>query len=355
MRILSVVGARPQFVKAAVVSRVLAERGVPEILVHTGQHYDTNMSQVFFEEMHIPTPQYNLGVGSGSHGDQTGETLKRVERVMLDERPDRVLVYGDTNSTLAGALCAAKLHIPVAHVEAGLRSFNRRMPEEINRVLTDHVSDWLLCPTATAVENLEREGIGRGVHEVGDVMYDAVLFYQPIAARRSSILKDLSLMPQTYYLATIHRAENTDDPRRLGSILEALAQVGRPIVLPLHPRTRRILREQGLETPGTVRLLEPVSYFDMLLLESHAAAIFTDSGGVQKEAFFFHVPCITLRDETEWVETVAAGWNTVVGTDTQRILEASARLTHRPPEEPPLLFGDGRAGEKICKIIEAAV
>jgi UDP-GlcNAc3NAcA epimerase len=348
VKIVSIVGARPQFIKAAPVSRVLRRRHA-EVLVHTGQHYDHNMSAVFFEELDIPEPDYNLGIGSGPHGQQTGRMLEAIEQVLLDERPEWVLVYGDTNSTLAGALAAVKLHIPVAHVEAGLRSFNRRMPEEHNRVLTDHVADLLFCPTQTAVENLAREGITRGVHNVGDVMYDAVLHNIGIVEKRSNVLERLELQPKGYLLATVHRAENTDDPVRLAAIIEALGAASEPIVFPAHPRTRSVLAKLGLSPPANVQLIEPVGYLDMLLLERHARLILTDSGGVQKEAYFFGVPCVTLREETEWVETVEAGWNEVVGVNPQRIIAAVQSL--RPAARPPLVFGDGRASEQIVKIV----
>ncbi|WP_243089948.1 non-hydrolyzing UDP-N-acetylglucosamine 2-epimerase [Thermus neutrinimicus] len=314
MTVVSVVGARPQFIKAAAVSRVLrATPGLREVLVHTGQHHDDNMSRVFFEELEIPEPDYHLGIGGGTHGQNTGRMLEAIEGVLLKEKPDWVLVYGDTDSTLAGALAAAKLHIPVAHVEAGLRSFNRRMPEEINRVLTDHVSDLLFAPTETAVQNLLREGIPADkVHLVGDVMYDAALYYGEKAERESQILQRLNVAPKGYILATVHRAENTDDPVRLRVILEALAQVHRevPVVFPVHPRTRKRAEAYGLEELlDRMLTIEPVGYLDMVMLEKNARLIATDSGGVQKEAFFYRVPCATLRDETEWVELVESGWN----------------------------------------------
>jgi UDP-GlcNAc3NAcA epimerase len=348
VKIVSVVGARPQFIKAAPVSRVLRRSHV-EVLVHTGQHYDHNMSALFFEELGIPEPDYNLDIGSGPHGRQTGQMLEAIEEVLLDQQPDWVLVYGDTNSTLAGALAAVKLHIPVAHVEAGLRSFNRRMPEEHNRVLTDHAADLLLCPTQTAVGNLAREGITRGVHNVGDVMYDAVLHSIGIAEKRSTVLRHLALKLGGYLLATVHRAENTDDPTRLAAIVEAFGAVPEPIVFPVHPRTRAVLTTFGLAVPANVQLVEPVGYLDMLLLEKHARLILTDSGGVQKEAYFFGVPCVTLREETEWVETVEAGWNVLVGADSQRIAAAVQDMT--PLRAPQAVFGDGRASERVVEII----
>ena len=357
MKVVSIVGARPQFIKLAPICRAMerAKDVILHLIVHTGQHYDYEMSQVFFDELGLKAPDYHLGVGSGTHGYQTGEMLKRIEEVLMQEKPDLVMVYGDTNSTLAGALASSKLHIPLAHVEAGLRSFNRKMPEEINRILTDHVSDFLFCPTQNAVEHLRREGftgiLNGGkllpldcnpsdfphhsplVVNTGDVMYDALLLYTELAEKRVWILEKLNLKPKAYALATIHRAENTDNPERLGAILEGLERIAReglPVLLPLHPRTRKQLREADLH-PKDVRALEHVSYLDMLILEKNARVILTDSGGVQKEAFFFRVPCVTLRGETEWVETVEAGWNTLVGCDAERIVQVA--LEAREGEE----------------------
>jgi len=356
MKIIDVVGCRPQFIKVApilhVIDRYNAEHHdspIIEVLVHTGQHYDYEMSQVFFDELGLKAPDYHLGVGSGTHGYQTGEMLKRIEEVLLKEKPDLVMVYGDTNSTLAGALAAAKLHIPVAHVEAGLRSFNKKMPEEINRVFTDHASDLLFCPTETAVKNLRREGIEKGVYLVGDVMYDAVLLYLSLAEEKSHILEQLGLKPKSYALATVHRAENTDQPERLQAVFEGLQRVakeGFPVILPLHPRTRKRLDAMDIHPQG-VQLLDPVSYLDMLVLEKNAKVILTDSGGVQKEAFFFRVPCVTLREETEWVETVEAGWNTLVGCDPERILQVA--LGAKAGEESAWPYGDGRAAERVVE------
>ncbi|PYU29979.1 MAG: UDP-N-acetylglucosamine 2-epimerase (non-hydrolyzing) [Acidobacteria bacterium] len=351
MKIASIVGARPQFVKAAMVSRALRSAGVTETLVHTGQHYDDNMSKVFFEELRIPKPDYNLGIGSGDHGSQTGRMLEALENVLQREKPNWALVYGDTNSTLAGALAAAKLHIPVAHVEAGLRSFNRQMPEEINRIVTDQLSTLLFAPTETAVRNLQREGIADGIHNFGDVMYDAVLTHRELATIQSRILGGLNLHPKTYALATVHRAENTEDLRRLLEIFEALRILSRelPIVLPLHPRTRHALESIPILVNAQLILIEPVSYLDILLLESQARFILTDSGGVQKEAFFFRVPCITLRDETEWVETVDAGWNVVAGTRRESIIQAARSAQAGRCDAYP--FGDGNAAQNIARVI----
>ena len=349
MKVLTIVGARPQFIKAWPVQRALLRAGIEELLVHTGQHYDDLMSQVFFDEMGIVAPTRNLGVGSGNHGEQTGRMLTEIERLLIAERPDTVLVYGDTNSTLAGALAAAKLGVRIAHVEAGLRSFNRSMPEEHNRVLTDHSSDLLLCPTQTAVDNLSREGITGGVHLVGDVMYDAVLHFGGLARERSRVLDDVRVEPGAYYLATIHRPYNTDDPDRLHALLAALDALPRPVVLPLHPRTRQRLGARGVST-ASLRLIDPVGYLDMLQLEQHAAAILTDSGGVQKEAYFFGVPCFTLRSETEWVETVASGWNTLVGADPASLPDVVSRW-RRPDDAAPACFGRGDAADQIAAVL----
>jgi UDP-GlcNAc3NAcA epimerase len=355
MKVLTVVGARPQFIKAAAVSRVLRMRpGVREVLVHTGQHYDENMSAVFFSELEIPEADHNLGIGGGSHGAQTGRMLASLEEVVMRERPDRVLVYGDTNSTLAGALVAAKLHVPVAHVEAGLRSFNRAMPEEINRVVADHLSDLLFAPTSVAVDNLAREGItGDRVRRTGDVMYDAALFYAGKARKTSGIAARLGLASTDYALATIHRAENTDDPERLAAIFDALAALaGRlRVVLPLHPRTRKALEAvaPGRRWPTGLVNIEPVGYLDMVVLENRARLVVTDSGGVQKEAFFYNVPCATLRTETEWTELVAAGWNTLLDPTAPRLAaRLVARLDAPAPATHPQLYGDGNAAGAIC-------
>lgn len=355
MKVVTIVGARPQFIKAWPVGRALRDAGIAEHLVHTGQHYDERMSNVFFDEMGIRRPDRNLEVGSGPHGAQTGRMLIALEQVMLEERPDWVLVYGDTNSTLAGAVAACKLEIPIAHVEAGLRSFNRSMPEEHNRVLTDHCSELLLCPTQTAVDNLAREGVTRGVHLVGDVMYDAVLHFGAMARDRSRILNECEVEDGAYYLATIHRAYNTDAPSRLLALLRALDHLDAPVILPLHPRTRSRLAEHAPDAAfSRLRLIDPVGYLDMLRLEQGARAIVTDSGGVQKEAYFFGVPCFTMRPETEWVETVASGWNTLVGDREDAGGDSLASIVarwRRPSVPPPPLFGAGDAADRIASLL----
>ena len=347
--ILTVVGARPQFIKAAPVSRALAG-SFHEILVHTGQHYDHGMSDVFFEEMEMRPPDFHLGAGGGSHAEQTGKMLIEIEKILDTVKPGYVLVYGDTNSTLAGALAAAKLHVPVAHVEAGLRSYNRLMPEEVNRVLTDHISSLLFCPTDAAIENLAKEGIRRGVERVGDVMYDALLHNLALARKRSTILSSLGLERSAYALATVHRAANTDDPDRMRAILDALGSLSSPVVFPVHPRTRKMIGELGLSVSDTVRLIEPVGHFDVLILQENADCILTDSGGMQKEAYLLGVRCITLREETEWVETVEAGWNRLAGVDGDVIREAFE--SWRPAGARPTLYGDGDAAGEICQILE---
>ena len=352
MKLLSVVGARPQFIKASPLTLFLRKQHC-EILVHTGQHYDYGMSDVFFQDLGIPTPDYHLGIGSGGHGAQTGAMLTAIEEVLLKERPDAVIVYGDTNSTLAGALAAAKLHMPVAHVEAGLRSFNRSMPEELNRILTDHISTWLFVPSMVSRTQLQHEGIECGVHIVGDIMYDALLMHRERAETRSPILDRLQLSPRTYYAATVHRAENTDRHENLRSIFKSLQILGKPVVLPLHPRTEKKLTEYGIETGSNIRCVEPLGYLDMIRLQEHAACVLTDSGGVQKEAYYLGVPCVTLRMETEWVETVAAGWNVLCGSDVDQIETAVQQMENcRGPR--PNLYGDGRTAERIVDILTSA-
>ena len=357
-KIITVVGARPQFVKEAPVSKALKEsHKYLEVIVHTGQHYDNNMSASFFEELAMQPPDYNLGVGSASQALQTGEIMKRLEPVLKEESPELVIVYGDTNSTLAAALTASKLHIPVAHVEAGLRSFNREMPEEINRVVADHVATFLFCPTTTAVQNLEKEGITDNVFNTGDVMYDATLQFSQEAEEKSSILRDLRLEKEEYILATVHRAENTDNRQRLFNIFSALKDLTREIsvVVPLHPRTRKMLLHFMLEDLlDGIKIQEPVGFLDMVSLESNARLIATDSGGVQKEAYFHQVPCVTLRDETEWVETVAAHWNVLANVETVEGITETVRASIAFSGVRPDIYeyGDGRASQKIVRALE---
>lgn len=350
MRVASIVGARPNFVKLAPLSREL-RRYFEETIIHTGQHYDYAMDKIFFDELGIPKPDYHLNVGSGTHGYQTGEMLKRIEEKFIQAPPDLVLVFGDTNTTLAGALAAAKLHIPLAHVESGLRSFDRRMPEEINRTLVDHCSDILFCPTKTAVRHLEREGIRDGVFLTGDVMVDVLQESIRLAAEKNRILEEQHLIPGRYYLATVHRAENTDNLENLNSIVDAFCEIGE-IVFLCHPRTEKKLKESGLwdRLNGCITILPPAGYFDMITLEKHAKMILTDSGGVQKEAYIFKVPCITLRDSTEWTETVEEGWNVLVGANKAAILSMVEGF--RPDEGTHTeLFGRGNASPRIVEIL----
>lgn len=348
-KILTIIGARPQFIKASVVSKAIAAaEGLHEVIVHTGQHFDANMSDIFFDQLGIPRPDHLLDIHGGSHGEMTGRMLIEIERVLQQERPDRVLVYGDTNSTLAGALVAAKLHIPVAHVEAGLRSHNMQMPEEINRILTDQISDILFCPTDTAVRNLEHEGFAQKpikVLQVGDVMQDSALFF----AKRATAPAGLE-QQSGFVLATLHRAENTDDPQRLGSIVAALNQVHAeiaPVILPLHPRTRAAIVRAGFAL--NVQLIDPVGYLEMLWLLQQATLVLTDSGGVQKEAYFFGKPCVTMRDQTEWVELVEAGANELVGADTKAIVSAVQKNKGRTVQDQNQLYGGGNAAQRIVR------
>lgn len=342
-KVLTVIGARPQFIKAAPVSRALKSAGLDERIIHTGQHFDAGMSDVFFDELHIPKPSHHLGVSGGGHGDMTGRMMQALEPVFVQEKPDWALVYGDTNSTLAGALVAAKLHIPVAHVEAGLRSFNRRMPEEVNRILTDHVSALLLCPTQIAIDNLRNEGVTEGVHHVGDVMYDAVIESREFSKARPDILASLGIREGRYALATLHRAENTDRRDRLEAVLDFLRQrsaAGLTVLLPIHPRTRQKIAEFGLSTAG-ITVCDPVGYLDMARLLSACVEVLTDSGGVQKEAYFHRKPCVTLRDETEWVETITHGWNRLWTTDGYAVRKDIAE------------YGDGHSAAIIAKLLLA--
>lgn len=349
-KILTIVGARPQFVKAAALSRQLSNAGLKEVLVHTGQHFDKNMADVFFNEMNIPEPNYNLGINSLSHGAMTGRMIEKTEEVLLNEKPDVVMVFGDTNSTIAGALAAAKLHIPVAHVEAGLRSFNMKMPEEINRVLTDRISDFLFCPTQTAVDNLKNEGFDNFDSQVilsGDVMYDVALYYSKISENRSSILAELVLKEKSYVLVTLHRQENTDDSGRLIGIIDALNELAKEykIVLPLHPRTRKIIEKENIKL--NFFPIEPVGYFDIIELLKNCEFVLSDSGGLQKEAFFFEKNCLVIRDETEWTELVELGYNFVVGATTQKIIETAEMLRNRKSTFAVKPYGQGNAAEKI--------
>ena len=352
MKVVTVLGARPQFIKAAPLSGALRKQHVEKI-VHTGQHYDYRMSDVFFEELGIPKPDYFLGVGSKQHGAQTGEMLKGVEEVLLKEKPDWLLVYGDTNSTLAGALAASKLHIPIAHVEAGLRSYNRLMPEEINRVLTDHLSSLLFCPTDQAVKNLALEGLSEGVVRTGDVMADA-LYFHARRAEEKNVAGNCRSPWKSYLLATVHRAENTDNPGRLEGILKAFGRLDGHIVLPLHPRTKKLISDRQMTLPKNVEVIEPVSYLEMIILEKDAELILTDSGGVQKEAYLWQVPCVTLRDETEWIETVHLGWNKLTGANPEKIVAAVSSFRQNPlPPYLENLYGNGKASEEIVAAMAA--
>ena len=339
MKILTIVGARPQFIKAAAVSRAMGQNDISEVMVHTGQHHDPELSDIFFSELSIPRPIHQLGVHGGNHGSMTGRMLIDLEPVMLQENPDLVLVYGDTNSTLAGALVAAKAHVPVAHVEAGLRSFNREMPEEINRIVADHLSDVLFCPTSRSVENLEREGLHDRVHLVGDVMYDISQLVGELAAK-SSILDELSLQENSYSVATIHRAENTDNEERLSQLLDYLKDQASDhvVVFPVHPRTEEAFKRFGLDTKG-LKVIPPLGYMDMTRLVQGATCIYTDSGGLQKEAYFHRIPCVTLRSETEWVETIDSGWNRLWTEESYR------------PRREITEYGNGRTAEKIVEVL----
>jgi UDP-GlcNAc3NAcA epimerase len=354
MKILTIVGARPQFIKAAALSRELKSRaGVEEILVHTGQHFDKNMSDVFFDEMNIPKPKYNLEINSLGHGAMTGRMLEGIEKLLLDEKPNMLLVYGDTNSTIAGALAAKKIHVPVGHVEAGLRSFNMRMPEEVNRILTDRISDHLFCPTDTAINNLKNEGFNDfdcKIHRSGDVMQDAALYYAQFSEEKSDVLAKLG-NPKNFALTTIHRAENTDDPIRLTSIISALNEINKSqqVICPLHPRTRKIL--ENLPEKPAFSIIDPVGYFDMIELLKHASLVMTDSGGLQKEAFFFQNACITMRDQTEWTELVDNGYNMLAGADKEAILGAYDTMRSLNLDFSKDLYGGGMASANIANVL----
>jgi len=359
MKILTVLGARPQFIKAGSVSRVIAQyEDIQEVIIHTGQHYDANMSDIFFEEMGIPMPDYNLGIGGKTHGAMTGQMLEAIEQVLFKEKPDAVIVYGDTNSTLAGALAAIKLGLPIAHVEAGLRSFNMNMPEEINRIMTDRVSTWLFAPTTEAVKNLEKEGVGQErILMCGDVMYDVALYQsKKLDEQNDAWLDGLGLNKKDYILATVHRAENTDSDTRLNAIFDGLIRLTQEttVVLPLHPRTKAVLQKLGRleEVERELRVLPPQGYLQMVQLEQHAGLIATDSGGVQKEAYFYRVPCVTLRNETEWTETVNSGWNHLVKPNTSEAIYQTVKAALGQSGEDIELYGDGNAAHKIVSAIK---
>ncbi len=357
MKIISVVGARPQFIKLAVLSKTLRKKH-RELILHTGQHYADELSKIFFQELKIPLPDFNLGIGSGNHGQQTGRMLQGIENILLKQNPDLVIVYGDTNSTLAGALATSKQNIPLAHVEAGLRSYKKSMPEEINRVVSDHLSDFLFCPTRTAVENLKKEGITKGVYLVGDVMYDSVLQNLKIARKTSSVIKDLALKPNEFFLVTIHRSENTDEPKNLKKIIDILVSIKGRVIFPAHPRVIKFIKIYNLlkrlKSKKDLALIDPVSYWDMLILQENARFILTDSGGVQKEAFFLKTPCITLREETEWTETVKEGLNNVTGLNLKKIRDILKKEpTIKNTKTHP--FGDGKASQKISRIVSKEI
>ncbi len=355
MKLLTIIGARPQFVKAAALSREFKKHpGLQEVIVHTGQHFDANMSDIFFDEMEIPKPDYHLNINGLSHGAMTGQMLEKIEAVLITEKPDVVLVYGDTNSTIAGALAAKKLHIKVAHVEAGLRSFNMQMPEEINRILTDRISDWLFCPTDAAIQNLAREGfehIDAKIIKVGDVMEDAAIYYAKKASEKSTIISQLHLQHKQFVLATIHRAENTDNAENLKNIIAALNEINKshPVIVPLHPRTKKIIAQQALVTHFTI--IDPVGYFDMITLLQNCSLVITDSGGLQKEAFFFQKYCITTREQTEWVELIENGYNVIAGTETEKIIALAKSTLKKPFPTVKNLYGNGKACENICKTL----
>jgi UDP-GlcNAc3NAcA epimerase len=350
MKIVTIIGARPQFVKAAVISRALRQAGHEEILVNTGQHYDDNMARIFFEEMGIPKPNYDLGVGSGTHASQTAGSLVGIEEILLTEKPDFIIVFGDTNATLAGALAAAKLHIKIAHIEAGLRSYNRDMPEEINRVVTDVLSDLLFVPTPVAAENLNKEGITSGIYIVGDVMVDALVTYTKVAEQKSRILNELKLRKDEFLLMTIHRPSNADHDDRLLSILGEVSKIDLPVIFPIHPRSKPRVEKLISKTSGNIRIIDPIGYLDMMMLEKYSKVIITDSGGVQKEAYLHKTPCLTVRGETEWVETVRDGWNYVVGDQLDKISMLSNDFPEPKVWNPH--YGDGQTSDKIVRLLE---
>lgn len=349
-KICTVIGARPQFIKASPLSNALKSK-FQEIIIHTGQHYSYSMSDIFFDELNMSKPQYNLSIGSSSHGEQTGAMLSSIEKVLVTESPDYVLVYGDTNSTLAGALAAAKLHIPIIHIEAGLRSYNKKMPEEINRILTDHVSDFMFVPSEAAVKNLNSEGIIDGIFNVGDIMYDAILNAGERAAIKSKVFDDLNITSSNYILSTIHRAENTDDFSKLSNIVRSFNRIDKKIVIPLHPRTKKMMNKFNLEFSSNVKVIEPVGYLDMINLMKHSYCIMTDSGGIQKEAYYLNTPCVTLRNETEWNETVEVGWNILCDIESDIIIEAVNRTASVRNLNHPNLYGQGDTAKRIVNIL----
>ena len=351
MKIVSIVGARPQFIKYGPLGKKLKEN-FDEILIHTGQHYDEKMSDLLFRDLSIPKPEINLGIGSHSHGRQTALMLEGIEKVLLERNPDVVIVFGDTNSTIAGSLAASKLHIKVAHVEAGLRSFNKFMPEEINRILTDHCSDFLLCPTDNAIKNLKDENITKGVFFTGDIMLEAYNQNLNIAEKKAGILEELNLGEEEFFLATIHRAENTDDLKNLNNILDAFKEIKKKIILPLHPRTKKIISQNNIDVNSNINVIEPVGYLDMLLLLNNCNKVLTDSGGLQKEAFFAKKECVTLRNETEWIETVEAKANVIVGADKDKIIEEALKQSSINFDEIKSPFGDGNTSQIIIDILK---
>jgi UDP-GlcNAc3NAcA epimerase len=350
MKIVTIIGTRPQFVKASVISKALRQADHEEILVNTGQHYDDNMAHIFFEEMGIPKPDYDLGVGSGTHASQTAGSLVGIEEILIKEQPNFIIVFGDTNATVAGALAAAKLHIKIAHIEAGLRSYNRDMPEEINRVVTDVLSDLLFVPTPVAVENLKKEGITSNIHVVGDVMVDSLMIYTRIAEQKSRILDDLKLEKNKFLLMTIHRPSNADHDDRLSSILREASKVDLPVIFPTHPRSRTRVEKLICKTSGNIRIIDPIGYLDMMMLEKYSKVIITDSGGVQKEAYLHKTPCLTVRGETEWVETVRDGWNYIVGDHLEKISILSKDFPE--PREWNPHYGDGQTSDKIVRLLQ---
>ena len=353
MKIVTIIGARPQFIKASILSLEFSkDQSIEEIIIHTGQHFDHNMSQIFFEEMMIPAPKYNLGIQNLSHGAMTGRQLEKVEEILLKEKPDYIIVYGDTNSTLAGALAAVKIHIPIIHVESGLRSFNRKMPEEINRLLTDHISSILFVPSEVSLNNLIREGIDRKkIFNVGDIMFDSTLYFSKKADHASKILDQLGIQKRNYILTTIHRPENTDSPTRLKNIFDALSSLDTQVIIPIHPRTKGKLAEYKCNIRKNIKLIDPVGFFDMIILEKNASKIATDSGGIQKEAFFHGVPCITIREQTEWVELLDIGVNILTGSNIDNLKKALN--SDLKPFEPNNIYGSGNTANKIIKILKS--